>query len=74
MRSHASRADGGGGSGSSRSLTPRDCTAHEETSGSQSDWPSQSGCGCRHSHSPSTTSRISTGGLFICQKGYQARP
>ena len=60
MRSQTSRAPGGGASGSSRSAAPRDSTAKEATSGSQSLPSSQSGWGCRHSHRPSATSRIST--------------
>src|SRR5215217_2509868 len=60
MRSQTSRAAGGGASGSSSSATPAERTANDDTSGSQSEPSLQSGCGWRHSHSPSATSRSST--------------
>ena len=60
MRAQAARADGGGSSGSSTIRAPREATANDETSGSQSLPSCQAGCGWRHSHSPSATSRSST--------------
>ena len=44
--------DGGGARGSSSTVTPRDSTANDATSGSQSVPSLQPGWGWRHSHSP----------------------